>query len=413
MRYELVAVVYLIHLWGMAAWNSLYRISRGRVRVMEEKDENIAEKMDEWLEHQNEYNQGFRIILLLTVSVIAITIFQFLEVHLDEHKLSWNMLLLISVGILCLLLMVSSLIIHLVVRHFDVRILLITLPLMGFLFKPVFKITGWLVDLFEPNESEAPTAEDEIMSLVENDDEEDEERALEEEEKRMIKGIFDLDDTQVREIMTPRVDLAALPDTASIADAKAKFIGSGHSRIPIYSGSIDEIKGILYAKDFLDDNNENKTLVEMAHRPLFVPESKNVSSLLKEFRNSSIHVAVIIDEYGGTSGVATLEDILEKIVGEIRDEYDGAEESGIKPLSLEDGSVVFEARTLISEVNDFLDIDISEDESVDTIGGFVCQEFGRIPEAGEVLNLEGIAKITVVKADPRKIISVKIQVEKD
>lgn len=410
MRYELIIVAYIFHLWGMAAWNSLYRISRGRIRMMEEKDEKIAEKMEEWCEHQNEYNQGLRIVLFLTVSIISITIFQFLEVHLAEYEFSWNMLLVFSVVVLWLLLMVSGLIIRLVVRRFDIRILQFTLPLMNFLFKPMFKVIGWMVGLLEVNEPEAPTVEDEIMSFVENDDEEDDDRALEEEEKRMIKGIFDLDDTQVREIMTPRVDLAALPDTASFAEAKAKFIASGHSRIPVYSGTIDEIKGVLYAKDFLADNTSKKTLSEMAHRPLFVPESKNVSSLLKEFRHSSIHVAIIIDEYGGTSGVATLEDILEKIVGDIRDEYDGAEEGGIEPLSLEDGSVIFEARALISEVNDYLDIDISEDENVDTIGGFVCREFGRIPEAGEVLNLEGVAKITVVKADPRKVISVKIQV---
>ncbi len=409
MRYELIAAAYIVYLWCMAAWNSLYRITRGRIRLVEERDEPLAEKMEAWREGQTRYNQIFRIILLLTVSIMSISVFQHLEVYLADYNFSWNLLLLISIGSLCALVFISALLIRIVIRKFDIQILSLTLPLIGFVFAPVIRVSDWLNSLLEGTEEEGPSAEDEIMSLVEIDGEDYEEGALEEEEKRMIKGIFDLDDTQVREIMTPRVDLAALPDTATFAEAKAKFVSSGHSRIPIYSGTVDEVKGILYAKDFLLEPTEDTTLTDMAHRPLFVPESKNVSSLLKEFRNSSIHVAVIIDEYGGTSGVATLEDILEKIVGDIRDEYDEVEEGGIQPIRLEDGSVIFEARSLISEVNDYLDIDIPEDENVDTIGGFVSSELGRIPEPGEVLNLEGIARITVVKSDLRKVISVKIQ----
>ncbi len=410
MRYELIVGAYLAYFWCMTAWNSLYRITRGKIRLIEDKNEELAEKMEVWRDNQTEYNQVFRIIFMLTVSIMGISVFQYLEVHLAEYKFTWNMLLLISVGVLCLLFLFTALLIRFIVRKFDVKILSFTLPLVGFIFKPVMKISDWLSGLLEQDEAEAPSIEDEIMSFVENDDEANEDGALEEEEKRMIKGIFDLDDTQVREIMTPRVDLVALSDAATFDEARKKFVESGHSRIPIYSGTVDEIKGILYAKDFLEESAKGKSLIDMAHQPLFVPESKNVSSLLKEFRHSSIHVAVIIDEYGGTSGVATLEDILEKIVGEIRDEYDDVTDGGIQPITLEDGSVIFEARSLISEVNDFLDINIPEDENVDTIGGFVSSEFGRIPASGEVLNMEGIARITVVKSDPRKVISVKINI---
>lgn len=407
MRCELTVVVYLIYLWCMAAWNSLFRITRGRICQVEEKDEALAEKMEAWREAWTAYNRMFRIILFFTVAIMSISVFRHVEVCLAD-SVSRDLLPAVSLGILCVLLVISALVVRLVIRKFDIRILRMTLPLLRFVFAPVMKISEWLDSMLECREPEASTAEDEIMSLVENDDEDREGGALEEEEKRMIKGVFELDDTQVREIMTPRVDLAALPDTATFAEAKAKFVSSGHSRIPIYNGTVDEITGILYAKDFLLDSAEGRPLAEMAHRPLFVPESKNISSLLKEFRNSSIHVAVIIDEYGGTSGVATLEDILEKIVGDIRDEYDEEEEGGTPPVRLEDGSVIFEARSPISEVNDYLDTDIPEDDNVDTIGGFVSGEFGRIPEPGEVLNLEGVARITVVKSDSRKIISVRI-----
>jgi len=406
---EILVIGGLIYLWSLAAWNSLYRITRGRIRLMEDKDENLSEKMEIWRERQTDYNIGFRALFLLTVPAISIIFFKIAEEFIAGYDLSWGYVFLSCIGALWLMLIISSLLVRIVVGIFDIKILMLTLPLMDIMLMPSLRFIEWLGGILGRTTDELPSAEDEIMSLVENDDDEGGDHALEEDEKRMIKGIFDLDDTQVREIMTPRVDLAALSSSATVAEARQKFIESGHSRIPVYHGTIDEVKGVLYAKDFLSDSVKEKTLDQLAHRALFVPESKNVSSLLKEFKDSSIHVAIIIDEYGGTSGVVTLEDILEKIVGEIRDEYDDEEEGETVPETLEDGSVIFEARTLISEVNDYLDSDIPDDENVDTIGGFVCREFGRIPATGETLTLDGIAAITVVEADQRKIISVKIK----
>ncbi|MDD4180207.1 MAG: hemolysin family protein [Victivallaceae bacterium] len=414
MNYEIIVIVGLIYFGCLTAWNSLYRITRGRIRLMEEKDEELAEKMEEWRDLQADYNVAFHVIFLITLPIISITFFRIIEKWVVEYDFSPNYILLLCIGTLWILLIILSLLSKVLITRFDIKILAIVLPMMDVLLIPALKIMQWFERLLERmTPDETPSAEDEIMSFVEDDDEDGGEHALEEDEKRMIKGIFDLDDAQVREIMTPRVDLAALPNSATVAEAREKFIESGHSRIPVYHGTIDEIKGVLYAKDFLSDSANDKTLDELAHHPLFVPDSKNVSSLLKEFKNSSIHVAIIIDEYGGTSGVVTLEDILEKIVGEIRDEYDDEEEGESIPEVLEDGSIIFEARTLISKVNDYLDIDIPDDENVDTIGGFTCREFGRIPEVGETLQLEDIALITVVEADQRKIISVKIKAMND
>ncbi len=414
MNYEIIVIVGLIYFGCLTAWNSLYRITRGRIRLMEEKDEELAEKMEEWRDLQADYNVAFHVIFLITLPIISITFFRIIEKWVVEYDFSPNYILLLCIGTLWILLIILSLLSKVLITRFDIKILAIVLPMMDVLLIPALKIMQWFERLLERmTPDETPSAEDEIMSFVEDDDEDGGEHALEEDEKRMIKGIFDLDDAQVREIMTPRVDLAALPNSATVAEAREKFIESGHSRIPVYHGTIDEIKGVLYAKDFLSDSANDKTLDELAHHPLFVPDSKNVSSLLKEFKNSSIHVAIIIDEYGGTSGVVTLEDILEKIVGEIRDEYDDEEEGESIPEVLEDGSIIFEARTLISKVNDYLDIDIPDDENVDTIGGFTCREFGRIPEVGETLKLEDIALITVVEADQRKIISVKIKAMND
>lgn len=208
----------------------------------------------------------------------------------------------------------------------------------------------------------------------------DEDDSLEEEEKQMIRGILELGEMKVREIMTPRVDLEAIPASASVADAKRLFVESGHSRIPVYGANLDDVKGILYAKDFIDEHSlEGKTLTELARPPIFIPETKEVSDLLRQIKRTSNHFAVIIDEYGGTSGVVTFEDIIEEIVGEIHDEYDTAEDFKEPPEHLPDGSVILDARTPVDDVNTEAGIMIEDSEEADTIGGYICARLGRIP----------------------------------
>jgi CBS domain containing-hemolysin-like protein len=233
---------------------------------------------------------------------------------------------------------------------------------------------------------------------------------LEEGEKRMIKGIFDLPNTSVKEIMTPRVDIEALPMTATVAEAKKMIIESGHSRIPVYGRTIDEIRGVIYAKDFIRVKNESMTLEHLARTPIFVPETKAVDELLDEIKRSHNHFAVIIDEYGGTSGIVTFEDIIEEIVGDVRDEFDKREESEEKSQLMPDGSVVIEARTSLSDVNEILDIKIPEDEDSDTIGGYICSVMGRIPETGETFIEPDMFRAEIISADKRKIEKLRIYV---
>jgi CBS domain containing-hemolysin-like protein len=264
----------------------------------------------------------------------------------------------------------------------------------------------------QEDDEEKATTEDEILSLVDQDDnsEDDEESSLEEDEKRMIRGVFDLDNTSVREIMTPRVDVNALSMEDSVEDAVKLFIETGDSRIPVYEENVDNIKGILYAKDFLNSEKiKDKSLIELARRPIFIPETKEVGDLLQEIQKTRNHFSVVIDEYGGTAGIVTLEDIIEEIVGEIRDEYDADEDDAPMHVEMPDGSVVFDARTLIDDVNEVLDSDIPDDEDVDTIGGFICGEFGYIPLKGETLDLnDHDLKVTILQADNKKIIKIKI-----
>ncbi len=416
MSFELLCAVCIGFIWLLCTWEGFSGLSRGRIRRIETENKELAKKLEDWLERQNEFNVVFGLLGFFLIAFIGMGAMQ---VSYDLKPGISPALRIGSVsGIILLFLIFSGELARIINSRLDIKILNITMPLIIALRITCFRPVVILMQVVEKSilswkskeGAEAkPSAEDEIMSLVEQDSEEEGSEALEEDEKRMIKGIFDLDYTPVREIMTPRVDMIALPSTATIKEAKQTFVSSGHSRIPVYQRNIDEIKGILYAKDFLDDSRQCEKIEELTHKPLFLPETKNVGDLLKEFKNNSIHVAIIIDEYGGTSGVVTLEDILEEIVGEIRDEYDSEEDVEPEPVKLEDGSIIVDARSLISDVNEILEIEIPEDEDVDTVGGYVCGEFGRIPEAGEALNIEGVAHFTVLKADKRKILSLKIK----
>ena len=239
---------------------------------------------------------------------------------------------------------------------------------------------------------------------------EDESDGLEEEEKQMIRGILELGGMKVREIMTPRVDLEAIQASASIADAKRLFVKSGHSRIPVYGANLDDVKGILYAKDFIDEHSlEGKSLTELARPPIFIPETKEVSDLLRQIKRTSNHFAVIIDEYGGTSGVVTFEDIIEEIVGEIHDEYDTAEDFEDPLVHLPDGSVIMDARTPVGDVNTEAGIQIEDSDEADTIGGFICARLGRIPRVGENYEEPGVFRAMILMADSRRIRKLKLE----
>ena len=406
--YFLVVGVF-IFIWLLTAWESFYELTPGRIRRLEADDKDLARKLETWSEHRSEFYVVFSYLILLILAAISILLFVFtreMNSKLTQYEAGGYVLL----SILALLL-ACSLIIRLV-KRVDIFFLRITLPFIRLLSLTIcfpvlllMRITS--ASTSNENEDEKTSAEDEIMSLVEHDSNELGE-SLEEDEKRMIRGIFDLDNTLVREIMTPRVDMTTLAVKASIEDAKHTIIKSGHSRIPIYGKNIDEIKGIIYAKDFLDTEKSFTSLADFMHAPLFVPETKNVGDLLEEFKNNKIHVAIIIDEYGGTSGMVTLEDIIEEIVGEIHDEYDENENENNAMLRLPNGSIRVEGRCLIDDINHEFGLELPEDEDVDTIAGYVCGEFGKIPKENEEITVDDIGIIKILKADRRKVLLVEI-----
>ena len=245
--------------------------------------------------------------------------------------------------------------------------------------------------------------EEEIQKLM---DAGEEEGLINEEENEMIQSIFALGDTVVREIMVPRTDMAYVNVDATVHEVVSSIIVCGHSRIPVFDGTIDNIVGLVYAKDLLRywGMDESAVLLKNILRPAyFIPETKNLEELLHEFKKQRIHLAVVVDEYGGTSGLVTIEDLLEQIVGDIQDEYDLEEEWLVEDA---DGSVVVDARLPIEDLEEHFGIEIAR-EKFDTVGGLIFHLTGRIPAAGEEVD-SGTIRLIVLEADLRKISKVRI-----
>jgi CBS domain containing-hemolysin-like protein len=246
--------------------------------------------------------------------------------------------------------------------------------------------------------------EEEIQEIITAGEEEG---LINPEENAMIKSILHLRDTVVREIMVPRTDMACIDAAGTIHDARVKIIASGHSRLPVYDGTLDNIIGLAYAKDLLKYwgmDNASVDLRKILRSPYYIPETKNLEELLQEFKRKRVHMAIVMDEYGGTSGLVTIEDLLEEIVGDIQDEYDLEEEW---LLQQPDGSIIVDARLPVEELTEHLGIEV-EREMFDTVGGLIIHLTGRIPRAGEEIETTDI-HLTVLDADERKIRRVMVR----
>lgn len=228
------------------------------------------------------------------------------------------------------------------------------------------------------------------------------EGVIEEEEREMITSIFEFGDTVAREVMTPRPDISAVELNQPVEEIIRMVLESGHSRIPIYEGNLDNIVGVIYAKDLLKPGL--KVVVRDILRPaIFVPETKKVSDLLHEMQSARTHLAMIVDEYGMTSGLVTLEDLIEEIVGEIHDEFEREEKKIVKA----DGNTfIVDAGLTISDANDLLKLELPEKE-YDTLAGFVFGQLGKVPSVGDVLRYENLM-ISVERIHRRRITRVKI-----
>ncbi len=257
-------------------------------------------------------------------------------------------------------------------------------------------------------EGNGDSAKQEILQAAE---EGQAEGAVDPEEVEMIESVIEFGETQAGEIMTPRTDIYALPVETPWREASRRIFEAGHTRVPVYQNDLDNIIGVLYAKDLLRQVEESSTadLREIMRKPFFVPETKPLDDLLREFKARKVHIAIVLDEYGGTAGLVTIEDVLEEIVGDIADEYDQTAPALMNRL--DEKSAEVDGRMYIDDVNDALDLELPEDEDYDTIAGLVFSELGYIPTVDETLEAYG-AKFTVLAADERKITKLRIELLK-
>jgi CBS domain containing-hemolysin-like protein len=225
------------------------------------------------------------------------------------------------------------------------------------------------------------------------------------EERRLLQSIVDFGDTLVREVMTPRPDIVAIRDTATVGDVRALFREQEYSRFPVYKDSLDNIAGFIFVKDLvtLSSDDDARPIVGLLRPAVFVPETKRVPELLKQFQRQQTQCAIVVDEYGGTAGLVTIEDLLEEIVGEIRDEYDVESE----PI-VDEGSdrFVFSGKVNIDEVTQRLHVEI-EREGFETVGGYLLSHLGRVPAVGERFDIDGLS-VEVLDAERRRINKVRI-----
>jgi CBS domain containing-hemolysin-like protein len=276
-----------------------------------------------------------------------------------------------------------------------------TRPLVGVL----FMLTRILTRPFGGNpHAGALVTEEDIKSLVETGQAQG---VLEEREQRMITSIFAISEKPVHEVMVPRTDIVAI-DVNTPPDEILKDITKvGHSRIPVYEGSPDNIVGILYVKDLFRRlaRGEKDVQIRPYLRPAqFVPESKKIDELLRDMQKEKVHIAIVVDEYGGTSGLVTIEDLVEEIVGEIRDEYD-VEQEMVLPIS--ENEALMDARVPFEEVREAFALDLQSSENYDTLGGFIVAQLGRFPRAGETVEAGG-ARFVVETVEGRRLRRVRV-----
>ena len=281
--------------------------------------------------------------------------------------------------------------------------------IIGVIFYPIVRainlLTGVLIRLFGGNTQDSPlVTEEEIRMLVNVGQEEG---LLDQDEREMINSIFEFDDTLVREVMVPRIDITAVNAAESIGSVIKLIVAVGHSRIPVYENTVDDIIGVLYAKDLfeplLEQDGAPVNVKQMMRPAYYVPESKKVRDLFAELRKEKIHMAIVLDEYGGTAGVVTIEDLIEEIVGDIQDEFD-REEKNIETLS--DGSMLVDARTSIYDINEILNLDLPDDE-YDTISGLVFHVLGKVPQEGQELDVANL-HVIVDKVIGRRIAKLRL-----
>ena len=359
------------------------------------------------------------LVSLLTGNTIVNVSIAFLAAYLtsnvaDEYEWSELTLILMEVLVVSFVILVFGEILPKMIaiknsKEFALR-MYTPLKIMMFILSPITKgfnaITNIVIKILPFRKEKIFDSEEELIILAELGEEEG---TLQEEESDMIQSIFDFKEKTVGEIITPRVDIVSLKSDDSI-DKAMDIIGERQfSKIPIYKDTIDNIKGILYAKDiipYLMGSRPNVNLQTLARQPFFVPETKPIDDLMEEFKLRKTSIAIVVDEWGGTEGLVTLEDVVEEVMGEIRDPYD-QEESNV--LKQSDGSFIVDGSITIYDLEEETDIEFPEDRDYDTLGGFILDILTDIPQTGEQVEFNNMV-FTVQTVENNRIGKIKIQI---
>ncbi|HEY6957336.1 MAG TPA: hemolysin family protein [Candidatus Limnocylindria bacterium] len=297
-------------------------------------------------------------------------------------------------------------------RHAQAVVLLLVWPLeiVTWVTRPLVSLLFYLTQaitrpLGGGPQTRAQVTEEEIRALVETGQAQG---VLEPKEREMISSIFELGEKEVREVMVPRTDIIALDIHTPASEVLDHITRVGHSRIPVYEGSADQVIGTLYVKDVFrrlargERGLDLRAVLRPAH---FVPETKKIDELLREMQRDKLHLAIVVDEYGGTAGLVTIEDLVEEIVGEIRDEYE-VEQEMVLPVS--ENEAVMDARVPFEDVRETFDLDLEPSEDYDTLGGFITNQLGRFPRSGESVEAAGM-RFTIESVEGRRIRRVRVQ----
>jgi CBS domain containing-hemolysin-like protein len=390
-----------------AAETSLTRMSRARAMHLREEQRRGAAQLLNLVEQPARF-LNLVLLLLLVVQFTATALFTSVMDRIVGGGLGVAIAALVMTLITFIFAEVAPK--TYAVQHTDRAALMIApfvyvltrLPVLGPLTRLLISI-GNVVTPGKGLKSGPFVSEDEIKAMV---DEAERDEVIEEEEREMIHSVFEFGDTILREVMVPRPDMVAVPRETSLQEVLELILRSGFSRIPVYDGTIDEVVGLAYAKDVLrrlHDGQADKPLTDILRPAQFMPESMRAAECLREMRRRKSHMVVVIDEYGGTSGLVTLEDLLEEIVGEIADEYD-SEEPNIEPLP--DGDYRVNARLDVDEVNELLEVQLPSTEW-DSIGGLLFNLVGGVPREGQEVELQGL-RLRAERVQGRRIGRVRI-----
>jgi len=380
-----------------AAFSALMRLS---LRLLAERNDQ-HDLLDRYLNDPLLLFVPARLLLGLAFSMSAVLF----AVLVGTASVSHEALLLLVVAVF--ILVAEHFLPLLIVRHDPERVLLLLLPSFTVVTSFLQPVVHVLVGLLNVRSETSPRDDDADEMPPPPTDLSEELQPIEGEERRLLRSVVEFGETLVREVMTPRPDIVALEEKSTVAELRALFSEQEYSRFPVYRDNLDNIVGIVVVKDLIQADapvEPGRAIAGYLRPAYFVPETKRVADLLKEFQRQQVQLAIVVDEYGGTAGLATMEDLLEEIVGEIRDEYDVEAEPVVDEG---DGAFVFSAKVNIDRVSERLGVNI-EPEGFETVGGFVLSHLGRVPAVGETFDI-GDLSVEVLEAERRRIHKIRFR----